>query len=323
LIASRTLATLGLLGLLVWRVDLGTLRGSLAGAAWPLVLLSCGVIFVRNVTQAWRWQATLRAWGEHVPMRALLRMVLASHLFTLILPTSAGGDLARWSLLARQGAGGAVAGQSVLADRLLGLVGLGLLLLAALPWGWEALPGGVLRAGPMLVVPVTGVVLFAVLEPRWLPHWLRARLQVAAARRHRWVLAATGASVLNHVVAVAAIVLLGRAVGDTTGPGVYATLLPLVWLLSMLPVAIGGLGVREAGFVALFGAAGMPTVQATAIAGLWLGLTLGQALVGGLVLLASRRGAARSVSAAAGPPPPASHPSDDRGHAGSAPARPA
>jgi hypothetical protein len=105
-----------------------------------------------------------------------------------------------------------------------------------------------------------------------------------------------GLSLVTHVVAILAIFALGRAVGDQIGLKTYATLLPLVWMLSMLPIAIGGLGVREAGFVALFSSAGMPEATATAVAALWLALTLLQAATGSLLLVLKRRRRRRAVT---------------------------
>jgi len=279
----------GLLALLLSRVDRGALAGQLAATDPAGMLLALAVLLAANVTQAARWQAVLRAWEVRVRLPALTRMVLGSQAFLWLLPATLGGDVARWALLSRQQASGAVAAQSVASDRLLGMAGLGLQVLVCLPWIWTSLPSGWLRAGLLLVAPACLLALGAVLAPRWVPARWRGRLGLQPARRPRWLATAAAMGALHQLVTVAAVVLLGRAAGDATSPVLYAALLPVVWLLSAVPVTVGGTGVREAGFVALFGAAGVPTVTAAAIASLWLLLLAGQALVGGLVLSAGRR----------------------------------
>jgi glycosyltransferase 2 family protein len=288
-IVLRIVATMTLLAVLFWRADSSAIIANL-GRVQPMLLLTAVLLMaLRNLALALRWGAMLRTWETVVRVGPLARLVLIGHFFNLLLPTSSGGDLARWDLLARRGGGRTLAAQSVVADRMIGLVGLGLLLLAVLPWSWALVPGGWVRVVLLLGAPVTVAGLIAVLEPRWVPARWRDRLQLEPARRSRWIPAATALSLLNHLLAVGMILTLGRAVGDDTSVRVYATLLPIIWLASMLPITIGGLGVREAGFVALFTAAGMGEMTATTIAGLWLAMTLAQAATGGVLMLVMKR----------------------------------
>jgi uncharacterized membrane protein YbhN (UPF0104 family) len=296
----RIVGTLAVLGVLVARLDTRELAASLSEVDPLLIAAGIGLVLARNAVQSWRWQLTLRGWGERVSLPVLLRMVLVGNLFTLLLPSTTGGDLARWSQLARRGCARSVAAQSVAADRLIGLAALGLLLAGVLVGGAGALPVEVARVALAVVLPGSLAMLAAVLEPRWLPARWRTRLGIAQARRHRWLLGALTVGLANHIVAGGVLVCLGRAVGDTTPVTIYASLLPVIWIVSMVPVSLGGLGVREAGFVALFATAGMPEATAGAIASLWLGLTLLQAGIGGLILLQGRRGAGGSSGRPAG-----------------------
>lgn len=292
----RITGTTVLLAVLLWRADLPLLLRQFADVKLSHVATAAGLLGLRNLLQAARWSATLRAWHARIPLARLMRTVLMGHFFTLLLPTSTGGDVARWGLVARQLPSRTLAGQSVAADRLLGLAGLGALLIFLLPWSWSLVPSTWLRAGLLLVLPLTTLLLAAVLYPGWLPTRWQERFKLQEAYAAGWILCAMGLSLVTHVVAILAIFALGRAVGDQLGLKTYATLLPLVWMLSMLPIAIGGLGVREAGFVALFSSAGMPEATATAVAALWLALTLLQAATGSLLLVLKRRRRRRAVT---------------------------
>jgi uncharacterized membrane protein YbhN (UPF0104 family) len=68
----------------------------------------------------------------------------------------------------------------------------------------------------------------------------------------------------------------------------YLTLfIPLIHILSALPLSFAGLGVREGGYVAFLALVGVGRDQALAFGLLWSTLVLGSGLVGGLVLLFS------------------------------------
>jgi len=64
----------------------------------------------------------------------------------------------------------------------------------------------------------------------------------------------------------------------------FSFLLPVVWLATMLPVSISGLGVREGAFVYLFGLIGMDNQTAIAISAIWLALTYVLSIIGGVLL---------------------------------------
>ena len=61
--------------------------------------------------------------------------------------------------------------------------------------------------------------------------------------------------------------------------------IPLVHILSALPLSLGGVGVREGGYVVFLALIGIGRDEALAFGLLWSALVLGSGLVGGLVLL--------------------------------------
>lgn len=284
-VAASAILTIALLAALFSRTDLAALQDCLLRTRWAYLGIALALLWSCSVVQALRWRATLRAWERTVPLPSLLRIVMIGIFFSMMLPTAAGGDVARWTLLARRGGGRSLAAQSVAADRLLGLFGLGLMVMVGLPSAWSSLPGGPWRTLILLVGPTTIMSLAAVMRPGWIPGRWRERLGLTPARSLRWIGGAAALAVFNHVLVILVVALLGHALAMEIDLAVHATLVPLVWLASMLPISIGGLGVRETSFVALYAAAGVPANQGAAIAMLWLLVTLANALVGGLVFL--------------------------------------
>jgi uncharacterized membrane protein YbhN (UPF0104 family) len=60
-------------------------------------------------------------------------------------------------------------------------------------------------------------------------------------------------SLLNHLTVIAGILVLGRAFGDTVLPwSSYFAIAPVATIVSALPIAPGGWGVREAAYSSLF-----------------------------------------------------------------------
>jgi len=289
LLMIRIILSVVVLTFLVMRVDLAQVRSQLVSAS-PLLMVGALALFMgRNVLQAWRWHHVIRAWQVQVPFSDLVSLIFVGASFTLILPTAAGGDLARWAMLPRDRLDRTMAAQTVFTDRLVGFAALGLLAAAALPWAWPMVPDLWARGAVAAMLPLALISLTAALRPGWIPSAWRCRVPLVRATAP-WSLAPAGmAALAAHLISVAAIMMLGRALGDTTSPMVYGALLPLIWLLSMVPVSVGGLGVREGCFVALFSAAGMLPSTAMAVAGLWLLMTLIQAMVGAVVLLIWRR----------------------------------
>jgi len=57
--------------------------------------------------------------------------------------------------------------------------------------------------------------------------------------------------------------LIGRSIGLSVPASALVTTLPLVITLSFLPFSIGGLGIREGGFIVLLGQAGVGATEAT------------------------------------------------------------
>ena len=62
-------------------------------------------------------------------------------------------------------------------------------------------------------------------------------------------------------------------------------LLPIIWLITMVPITINGLGLREGAFIFLFTEIGMAKEMAMAISILFLLQTIIQGIIGGLFFL--------------------------------------
>lgn len=242
-----------------------------------------------------RWRFALAASGVRYGFRRCVEAYLVGAFYSLFLPGTLGLDAARIALVVGDvGAEGGTATGTVVLERVGGALGLVVFLLGVslgspttfttlLDGGSAAALQGAATAG-LIVGPL---LLFA--ARRWLP---RGRLPFLASLLSvlDGVSPAVGAGVLAlsmgfQLARFSAIALLAAALGIDIGLVTVLAVFPLVMLASMLPLSLGGLGVREASAVALLGPF---SVEPGAAALLGFSIYANQALaaaVGGLVQL--------------------------------------
>ena len=200
--------------------------------------------------------------------------------FSLVLPTGVGGDVVRMFELSQDSRQTAAAISSVLVDRFLGLFVLFALALLALAIGGYEMVSYQERIviGLAFVGCVIGVALL--LQRTWIESWgrrlgvdkLLGRIKILSELYqsihlygYAALLRATAASLVFNLLLIVTNYLLGLAVGIDLSIWYYFLFIPIISALLMVP-SIGGLGVREAGYVFLFGQAGVPSQQGLALA---------------------------------------------------------
>jgi uncharacterized membrane protein YbhN (UPF0104 family) len=123
----------------------------------------------------------------------------------------------------------------------------------------------------------------------WFPVW------VFVGKYFRWVegvsstfprlLWAYGLSIVFYVIFGFAHYLVGLSLGLRVSFPYVIFFVTVISLVSMIPVTISGIGLREGGYALCLKAAGVPLNNATAFSLLWLLVLLLGALVGGIVYL--------------------------------------
>jgi uncharacterized membrane protein YbhN (UPF0104 family) len=85
--------------------------------------------------------------------------------------------------------------------------------------------------------------------------------------RPLWMLGLLAITLFCQILFIFGLWLVGRELGITTGFLYYLVCIPLSWVVGMLPVSIGGIGVMEGGLVFLFvHLAGISSEKALALA---------------------------------------------------------
>jgi len=278
------------LGWLIWQIDWQPITSALrtTHAGWFLAALL--LYGVAQVVSSYRWGLLAQPLGFHAPLTRYVGLYFVGMFFSLFLPTSMGGDVVRaWRL-----AGGAADSRrapqrallSVFSERFCGLLALVLLACVVAACAAGQLPAWMLLAVAGLGAgSLTGLALLP-LVGRYSVTARKAMqaLSLSRGERGRWG-AAFGLSLLVQAAAVLEVWFLARALALPASLLVCGVVVPLVSLLSLLPVSVNGIGVREASLVLLLAPAGVDSAAAVSLGVLWFCLLLVASLPGGLIFL--------------------------------------
>jgi uncharacterized membrane protein YbhN (UPF0104 family) len=227
-----------------------------------------------------------------------------------VLPTAVGGDAVRLIDLARRTGARAEAAASIVVDRVVGTAALVVLAAAGALAGGGSLSGGsvlALEAALALACAVTAWLALArsarPLLRRLVPLARRLRLEAPARavyedlhayRAHGATLGVVFAlAVLAQLLRVVVIAMLARGMGLDVGFGTFLLLGPVLFLVTVVPISLNGIGLREAAFVALLRGVGVSTADAFVLGLAFFAVGLLTAALGGAVLL--RRALASSA----------------------------
>ncbi len=284
--AMRVAASIVMLAVLLPRVELRSLFPRWTGGTIEWLLGAMAVTFLGIVLSAVRWQRVLAALELPARVRSLVSHQLAGVFVGNFLPSTIGGDVLRVSRLSASSGRGPDSFASVVLERLTGWLVLPVITLAALALNPALLHLGLASTAALAVSIGTLVLLVVVLVVASSPRLGRrleghqgarrflhaVHLGLVRFRRHPGLaFEVLVAGFVYQLAVVLAAFLAGHALGLGVGWTAMMAFMPAVAILQVLPVTIGGLGVREGAFVLFLSRSGLGVATDQAIA---LGLVL-------------------------------------------------
>jgi uncharacterized protein (TIRG00374 family) len=283
LLAVKIAVSIILLSILLSRIDTGQLWETARKASLAWLGVAIVIYFVNVLASVWRWRLLLRAQDVPVPRRTLLGSFLVALFFNNFLPSNIGGDVIRIRDTARAAGSKTLATTIILADRVIGLIGL--VLVAALgatmvagiadhvpspiwpSWLWAVFLAAMIIAAPAVLRPNgVGRLLqpLTVFHPEWVSQRI-GHLTAALARfreRPSAILSCFGGAVFVQATIVVFYIAVAHALHIGVAPWDLAVIVPLSFVVQMLPVSVNGFGVREATFSFYFTRVGLPIESA-------------------------------------------------------------
>jgi glycosyltransferase 2 family protein len=300
----------GLLAVLLSRTDVSRIWLHLKSASISWLAIALLLNLVVMVTAAWRWGLLLAAQHITVPFRTLLSSYLVASYFNNFLPSNIGGDVIRIRDTSAAAGSKTLATTVVLADRAIGLLGLGLIAAigatagsgltgqaqvpVSAPLLWAGLGLTMALSVPAVLAPagITRVLQpLRIFHPEWVDRRLE-RIATALGKFRERPLSLLGCFT-GAIVVQGLLVFFYAAIAHSMAIPVplphLAVLVPVSFIVQMLPVSVNGFGVREATFSFYFAGLGLPLESAIVLSLVGAGLTMLFSLTGAVAYVTRRR----------------------------------
>jgi glycosyltransferase 2 family protein len=265
------------------------------------------VLVLERLSVAWRMKLLADQLQMRLSTRTIFEINMSSVFYTTFLPGDLAGGAVRWYRMSQPNGRRAEAFAALVFERLIDTI----VLLASglLFWLWDRPPFATDLLNFLLVglLGALSIGMVASLSPALSPLLARV-IACIPGRRLRTVLhektekvlvsvrefrrlsvpAVSGVillSMLRHVLSILIFVCFAHALAVTIGFATIGWIRSLLNIITMLPVAFAGLGVREATFVILLEPYGVPGSQALALALTAFIVHIVLALAGGLLEL--------------------------------------
>ena len=222
-----------------------------------------------QLLSAYRWQLFLSVKGINVPLTKLFSFYMVGMFLNNFIPGAVGGDVVKAYDLYKSTQQAEIAVTSVFLERFTGLVGLGIVAVVAALFGFQKVQS------PLIWFLVISTALFLVsvifciwhdglsnrcvgLLRRLMPSQVGEKFEKFHLALHsykfhtRTMLLAVLLSVFLQILFAFYYVITAKALHINLDIFYFILFLPIVTIVTMLPLSIGGLGIREACLVLLF-----------------------------------------------------------------------
>ena len=276
--------SLAILLLLVYVADLDALKDSFYSVKLDAILYALGLILLIRLVMAIRWKVLLHFYQINAGLLKLLEIMFVSNAVGHLLPSGVGSDIIRVYELSRNKGCSEKVLASVFLDRVFGLVSM---LLVALLAAWYAYFSSQMDWAIPLLITLTMLGLpVALLVIRFL---LSKNIRLSSDKKllmkiinfyNRFITALqqTDIPVYGYyvIILLSVLVQLIRSLvfmcifiglGSDIAIIHYFVFIPVVFILMLIPVSIGGLGIRESALFAFYGPLGLSIATCT-VAGL-------------------------------------------------------
>lgn len=299
----KALVTALILYLVLSHVDLSTVAGIFERIRLPYFLAALILIMPMGFTAALRWSAVAKACGGKLHFRQALFYCWMGQFLGMGVPVL-GFDGSRAWKLHRDGTPLGLAARSVVYDRIFALTSLVIVIALGMPRLLSTTGEGWFRSAAVVAllaaISALGILIaFRKLAPylpnlRLLRPLFKLSEELNVLMRKRQARVALLWAVINHLVRVLIVFALALALGLHVQLLDVFALAPVALLMAMIPISLGGWGVREFVFMGALGSIGIAPAEAVSLSilfGLVAALT---GFAGGIIWIFERTDRRRS-----------------------------
>ena len=300
----KALVSIALMTLLIWKIDLGRIITAFSGLDVAWFSLATFFFFLQQIIVAYCWKIVLDAQVSQVSLLKVTQVHFIGIFFGVLLPTSIGMDIVRAFSLSRHMTKKVDAMSSLFFVRVVGyFVFFFLALMFAMYVAIRS--GNFVFAGIILGMAALFVLLVWIsLHPvfhKWIEKVLdklklwrfssklgEFRSSTIALLNEKTVFIKVVAySIFFQVFGIYIVYLVGRSVGIELGLVYYFIYVPVIMAITILPLSLAGIGLREGAFVFFFAPLGVPEAKSLTLSLLLFSQMLILAVIGGGIYLFS------------------------------------
>jgi len=303
----KTIVSIGLLILVFSRIDFSQAWDQFKNLSLPFIIQALLFYTGCQWLSCLRWQVVLNSSGHSAPMSSLLSSYFAGMFLNIFLPGALGGDIYRVYRVAQETKDSEVAIVSVFLERFTGLAALSALALIGLPPAfklvgrWDIILLFLICVGSLVgaVLLISSPKLLILAEP-WLQKFHLsevaarfAKIQILLRKfaQNRTALALSmGLSMLLQLAIVYYHYLVAQQLKIPISYLQLLVFIPIIVVVTLLPISLGGLGLKEGLWVYLFTRIGLTTEQALLLSLTITALSWLLSLPGALILLLDSTG---------------------------------
>ncbi len=295
MLALKTLVSVGSLYIVSRSIAWSDVGIALKQAQYSLMFLALIIFWVAQVFSALRCVYIARVLGGNLVLSTSLRAHFVGLWFNQVMPTSLGGDIIRMAIL-KKPLGLSIAIRSAILDRVSGLMFLLLATAITLPLYARLFP-----SHPELIITLCAISVgggLAIILAAWAAHHFTLKFiqnsiliklaqvftDVWAFKKGATLWEQLWTSAIVHFNGIVTYALLGYALGVNVNLITFLLVVPVIFLIALIPVSFAGWGLREAGAIWLFGMVGIHNESALAMS-ICFGLLLIISGLPGLVIM--------------------------------------
>jgi glycosyltransferase 2 family protein len=291
--------------IIIKSISYESFKKEISNAKMSMILLAFFLLVSRVPIMALRWKILLNIRNSECSLLSLTKYYFLGFFFNAFLPSSIGGDVARGIYTIRDNISKEVAISSILLERYLGLFALVLIGFVSYLY---CINYGFMHSDILFFLgQFIGIFVFIFFVFFIIPYFFKYfsysndsyriflkifyylnNFSLYWSKPYR-IISVLLITILCQIIGILAVYLISLSVNENMVFTYFLFLLPVIWLIALIPISLGGLGVREGAFIYLFALAGMNTQIAISISVIWLALSYSQCFIGGFFLLPLKR----------------------------------
>ena len=288
------------------KIDIHDLMQDIKDADKLLLAVGFLIFFLAYFLSFLRWRMLLKAVGISIPFKKLMSAYCGGVFFSIFLPSTIGGDIVRSADLGEHTKKVKEVIATVFLDRLSGYIGLIMVLLPAIFFGKDLVADRVVFTSVAVMISLLAMVLLVLFNKRiyaliskFLSTPKAGKIKEAIRDMHqeihifrnhqRVIIGNIILSIIIQIISPLCIYFIACSLGLRINFVYFLIFLPIIGAITLIPISIGGLGLREGLFVVYFAKAGVIKQLALAMSLLSFSFIVIYGAIGGLIYVLTVR----------------------------------